>query len=337
MPNHIAVIVAGSWGTALAKILSDNHHDVILWSRNEEQVREINTYHTNQRFLKDVVIPSQIQATSSMKQAIEGAKAVIIVAPSSATRDVAKAILPHLHSDTLVIHGTKGFETTSLKRMSEVLAEELTVIPKDNIVVLSGPSHAEEVIHQSPTTVVVASYDLFAAQRAQELFMNSYFRVYTNSDIIGVEIAGSLKNIIAIAAGIIDGLGFGDNAKAALVTRGLAEMKRLGMAMGSNPHTFAGLAGIGDLLVTCTSKHSRNWRAGYMLAQNNSLAEISEHMGMVIEGVKTTKAAFELAHQYQVNMPITNELHQVLFESKAPNKAIQDLMSRIKTHEIEDI
>lgn len=336
MANHIAVLVAGSWGTALAQVLTDNGHQVLLWSRNEAQVHEINDMHHNHRFLPDTILSSNLKATSSIAQAVTDANAVVIVAPSSAMREVVRSIQPFIRSDTLVIHGTKGFETGSLKRMSEVIVEELPNWDGSKIVVLSGPSHAEEVIHQSPTTVVVASQHSPSAELAQELFMNTYFRVYTNPDVIGVEIAGSLKNIIAIAAGIIDGLGFGDNAKAALVTRGLAEMKRLGIVMGGNPHTFAGLSGIGDLVVTCTSKHSRNWRAGYMLAQDLDLAEITVQMGMVIEGVKTTQATYALSQKYAVDMPITNQLYQVLFEKKRPKQAIQDLMVRLRTHEFEE-
>jgi glycerol-3-phosphate dehydrogenase (NAD(P)+) len=330
-------MVAGSWGTALASVLAHNHHDVILWSRNEAQVSEINERHSNHRFLKDIQLSSRIKATTSMSVALEKATVVLIVAPSSSMREVANAMRPFVNRDSLIIHGTKGFETDSLKRMSEVIADELQLIDSREIVVLSGPSHAEEVIHLRPTTVVVAAQDLHAAQRAQDLFMNTFFRVYTNPDVIGVEVAGSLKNIIAICAGLIDGLDLGDNAKAALVTRGLAEISRLGVAMGANSHTFAGLSGIGDLIVTCTSQHSRNWRAGFLLAQNMELEQVVQQMGMVIEGIKTTKAAFQLASKHHVEMPITRELYNVLFEHKSPKLALQDLMGRIRTHEIEEV
>ncbi len=337
LSNHIAVIVAGSWGTALATVLADNHHDVIMWSRNEDQVHEINTTHTNNRYLHQSILSPRITATTSLQHAIEGASTVLLVAPSSGMRDVARAILPFVRSDMLIVHGTKGFETDSLQRMTEVLADIWPHIDHRKIVVLSGPSHAEEVIRKCPTTVVVAAADLHSAQKAQDIFMNAYFRVYTNSDVVGVELAGSLKNIIAIGAGLIDGLGFGDNAKAALMTRGLAEISRLGNAMGANPHTFAGLSGIGDLIVTCTSKHSRNWRAGHMLAQDVSLEQVITQMGMVIEGIKTTKAAYQLSVKHQIDMPITRELYHVLFEHKSPKHAVQDLMGRIRTHEIEEI
>lgn len=335
--GKIAVLVAGSWGTAIASVLAENGREVFLWSRNVQQVEEINTEHRNRRFLNDAVLSPLIRATTSMEEAVKGAVAVVVVAPSSAMREIASALKSYIHDYTLLIHATKGFESGSLKRMSEVLADELTSYDPGRIVVLSGPSHAEEVIERCPTTVVVASHEKSAAEQAQDLLNNSYFRVYTNPDVVGVEVGGALKNIIALGAGLSDGLGFGDNAKAALLTRGLAEMARLGTAMGASPLTFAGLAGIGDLVVTCTSRHSRNWRAGSMLAQGLSLNEVLTKMGMVVEGVKTTQAAYRLARQYGITMPITSELHQVLFDGKDPRTAVEDLMGRGPTHEIEEV
>ncbi|WP_248925410.1 NAD(P)H-dependent glycerol-3-phosphate dehydrogenase [Paenibacillus hamazuiensis] len=333
--RKVSVLVAGSWGTALASVLADNERDVTLWSRNGQQVDEINTSHTNIRFLPDVSLSPRIRATRSMEEAVSGAEAVIVVAPSAAMKDVASAMRPFLQPETLLIHATKGFEAESLDRMSTVIAKALPEYDSRRIVVLSGPSHAEEVIRRSPTTVVVASELPDAAEHAQDLLINSYFRVYTNSDVVGVEVGGALKNIIALGAGLSDGLGFGDNAKAALVTRGLAEISRLGSAMGGNPLTFSGLAGVGDLIVTCTSKHSRNWRAGSMLAQGLSLDEVLARMGMVVEGVKTTQAAYRLARRYDVEMPIAAELHRVLFEGKPPRLAVEDLMGRDRTRELE--
>ncbi|TJY44360.1 NAD(P)H-dependent glycerol-3-phosphate dehydrogenase [Cohnella pontilimi] len=335
--KRTAVLVAGSWGTALARVLADNGHQVNLWTRNPQQAEEINTKRRNEKYLPGAELPSGMKATADIAQALEGADLALFVAPSSAMRDVARMAAPHLSSDTLVIHATKGFETGSRKRMSTVLAEELD---KDErcVVVLSGPSHAEEVINRQPTTVVVASKDSACAEAAQDFFMNeAYFRVYTNPDLIGVETAGAVKNIIALGAGLSDGLGFGDNAKAALITRGLAEIARLGSAMGANPLTFAGLAGVGDLIVTCTSPHSRNWRAGSMLAKGLPLAEVLERMGMVVEGVRSTKAVHELAAHYGVEMPITEQLFSVLFEGKSPEQAVGDLMGRVRRHEIEEI
>ena len=331
--SKAAVLVAGSWGTALASVLADNGLEVSLWSRNREQVEEINTRHTNRRYLPEAVLHERIRATTSMQEALEGAGAVIFAAPSQAMRDVARQARACLPEDAILIHATKGFEAESLKRMSDVLAEELG--PKARgLVVLSGPSHAEEVIRRNPTTVVVASESSRACEAAQDLLINPYFRVYTNPDVIGVEVGGALKNIIALGAGLSDGLGYGDNAKAALMTRGLAEIARLGAKLGANPLTFLGLAGVGDLVVTCTSRHSRNWRAGYMLAQGKPADEVQKEMGMVVEGIRTTKAAFVLSGTHGVDMPITSELHHVLFEGKSPRTAVEDLMGRSKTHEI---
>jgi len=331
-----AVLVAGSWGTALAAVLADNGADVAVWTRRAEQAEEINRLRTNRKFLPETVLPERIAATTSIASALSGAGTVLLAAPTSAMREVARLARPHLPDGCDVIHVAKGFEAVSLKRMTEVIAEELPQIDPGRIVVLSGPSHAEEVIRRCPTTVVVAAGRLEAAERAQDLLINSYFRVYTNPDVVGVEVAGALKNIIALGAGLSDGLGFGDNAKAALVTRGLAEIARLGVAMGANPLTFSGLAGVGDLVVTCTSRHSRNWRAGYMLGQGKRLEDVLREMGMVVEGVKTTQAAYALSRRYGVSMPITEQLHAVLFAGKSPLDAVRELMGRGRAREIEE-
>ncbi|MFE4572241.1 NAD(P)H-dependent glycerol-3-phosphate dehydrogenase [Paenibacillus chitinolyticus] len=337
MTKHVSVLVAGSWGTALASVLAANDLDVTIWTRNAGQAEEINTLHTNSRYLQDIALSPRIRATTSIREAIENKDAVVFVVPSAGMREVASQVREFLSPDTLVIHATKGFESLTLKRMTTVLAEELPQCDPGRIVVLSGPSHAEEVIRECPTTVVVASPTIEAAEAAQDLFINSYFRVYTNPDVTGVEVGGALKNIIALGAGLSDGLRFGDNAKAALLTRGLAEIARLGAEMGANPMTFAGLAGIGDLVVTCTSTHSRNWKAGYLLGQGEPLDQVLDKMGMVVEGVKTTKSAYALAQEYGVTMPITSELHHVLFEGKTPRAAVEDLMGRGRTHEIEEV
>lgn len=236
----------------------------------------------------------------------------------------------------LFVHVSKGIEPDSLKRISEMISDELPASGVDAIVVLSGPSHAEEVVLQYPTTITAASENLEAAKKVQDLFMNNYFRVYTNDDVIGVEIGAALKNVIALGAGIVDGLGYGDNAKAALITRGLAEISRLGISLGAEPYTFSGLTGMGDLIVTCTSVHSRNWRAGNMLGKGASLDTVLEEMGMVVEGVRTTKAAHQLAKKQQVDMPITEALYSVLFENENPKDAVDILMLRTKKHELED-
>ncbi|MBW7473462.1 NAD(P)H-dependent glycerol-3-phosphate dehydrogenase [Paenibacillus oenotherae] len=330
------VLVAGSWGTALAAVLADNNYDVTLWTRNEQQANEINHEHRNSKFLTDAVLPDLIRATTDMAEAVTGAELVLFAAPSSAMRAVARQAAPYIDEATLCIHATKGFESESLKRMTTVLAEELACDP-NRLVVLSGPSHAEEVVRRQPTTVVVASASQEAAERAQDAFITPHFRVYTNTDVVGVEVAGAIKNIIALGAGLSDGLGFGDNAKAALLTRGLAEISRLGMAMGANPLTFSGLAGVGDLVVTCTSRHSRNWRAGSMLAEGLALDVVLDRMGMVVEGVRTTKAAHALSAQFGVVMPITEQLYKVLFENQSPRTAVEDLMGRGRTHEMEEL
>lgn len=334
MSEKAAVLVAGSWGTALASVLADKGIDVNIWTRNEAQCREINERHTNERFLPGVVLPSNLVAVTDMETAVRGASSVVIVAPSSAAREVARSLKPYWSENMLVVHATKGFETESLKRISTVISEELEC-EEGRIVVLSGPSHAEEVVKRCPTTVVVASLDDKEAAKAQDLFMHSYFRVYTNRDMLGAELAGAFKNIIALGAGMSDGLGYGDNAKAALLTRGLAEITRIGVEMGANPLTFAGLAGVGDLVVTATSKHSRNWRAGFMLGEGTPLDEVLSSMGMVVEGIRTTKAAHTISEKYQVQMPIASQLYHVLFEEMNPKTAVEALMGRDRKTEME--
>ncbi|MFD2672880.1 NAD(P)H-dependent glycerol-3-phosphate dehydrogenase [Marinicrinis sediminis] len=336
MTKKAAVLVAGSWGTALASVLADNQYAVQMWTRNEQQANEINCNHTNPRFLPDVVLSSAISATTDMEEAMQDAELVLVAAPSHAMREVVKQCKPYYRKGMLIVHATKGFEPGTLKRMSEVIIEELPDC-RSELSVLSGPSHAEEVIQKSPTTIVIASYNKASAERTQDAFITPYFRVYTNPDMTGVEVGGALKNIIAVCTGLANGLGLGDNAKAALMTRGLAEMGRLGMAMGAHPLTFAGLAGVGDLIVTCTSQHSRNWRAGYMLGQGKALQDVLSSMGMVVEGVKTTQAAYQLSRLYKVEMPITDQLYEVLWNGKNPKTAVEDLMGRMKTHEMEEV
>ncbi|MFC7442142.1 NAD(P)H-dependent glycerol-3-phosphate dehydrogenase [Laceyella putida] len=337
MKGRVAVLGAGSWGTVLAAVLADNGHEVTLWARRDEQAKEIDQAHTNRKYLPDVTLPVTMRATSSLAEALVDKEAVLFAVPSHSMREIAREARQWMTKDMLVIHAAKGFEIDTWKRMSEVLAEELGTEHKEGITVLSGPSHAEEVIRRCPTTVVVASQAEQAAERAQMLFMNSYFRVYTNPDVIGVEVGGALKNIIALAAGLVDGLEFGDNARAALITRGLAEIARLGKAMGAEPITFVGLAGVGDLVVTCTSRHSRNWRAGHMISQGKKLDEVLRSMGMVVEGVRTTKAAYMLKDRYRVEMPIAEQLYAVLFAEKEPAQAVKELMGRGRTQELEEI
>ena len=334
--EKITVLGAGSWGTALAMVLANNNHDCLLWSHRGDQATEINTEHTNKKYLPDTILPANLSATSEFQQAIQFADVIVIAVPTKAIREVCQNMVPFLNDKKLFVHVSKGIEPDSLKRITEMIEEELPVDMTEAIVVLSGPSHAEEVVLKHPTTITVASENMDAAEKVQDLFMNNYFRVYTNDDVIGVEIGAALKNVIALAAGIVDGLGYGDNAKAALITRGLAEISRLGISLGAQPYTFSGLTGMGDLIVTCTSVHSRNWRAGNMLGKGASLETVLEEMGMVVEGVRTTKAAFQLATKQQVDMPITEALYSVLFEHVNPKEAVDILMHRTKKHELED-
>ena len=333
----IAVVGAGSWGTALAMVLADNSHEVRLWSHNEVQVKEINDCHTNNKYLPEIVLPDLIVGYASLHEALDGVDTVILAVPTKAIREVLGKIRGVISSPITIAHVSKGIEPDTLLRISEMIKEEMPKELLQDVVVLSGPSHAEEVSLRHPTTVTVSSENMAAAEKIQDLFINHNFRVYTNSDVIGVEIGGALKNIIALAAGITDGLGYGDNAKAALMTRGLAEIARLGTKMGANPLTFSGLTGIGDLIVTCTSVHSRNWRAGNLLGKGKTLDEVLDNMGMVVEGVRTTKAAYQLAKKYNVNMPITAALYDVLFNGKNAKDAVDVLMARGKTHEMEDL
>lgn len=335
--SKIAVLGSGSWGTALSLVLGDNNHEVRLWGRSQEQVDEINNQRRNVRYLPDVELPDTIHAFTDLAKTIEDVEVVVLVVPTKAMREVLKQVRNHLNKAVLFVHASKGIEPETHLRISEIIEEEIPQDQRTSIAVLSGPSHAEEVSRRQPTTVTCSSLDMSSAEEVQDLFMNASFRVYTNPDLIGVEIGGSLKNIIAIGAGMTNGLGFGDNAKAALMTRGLAEIARLGMKLGANPLTFAGLTGLGDLIVTCTSVHSRNWRAGNMLGKGKTLEEVLEEMGMVVEGIRTTKAAYQLAEQTGVEMPITKELYQVLFHDKTPEEAVSELMGRVKKHEVEDL
>lgn len=334
--EKVSVYGAGSWGTALSYVLAQNNHDLLLWTHRAEQAEEINN-HTNNRYLKGIELPENLKATSDLTSAVEHADVHVLAVPTKAIREVCADIKERLNKKVLFVHVSKGIEPDSLKRISEIIREEIPEQWIEDVVVLSGPSHAEEVVLEHPTTVTAACENTKSAERVQDLFMNHYFRVYTNADVIGVEIGGALKNIIALAVGITDGLGYGDNAKAAIITRGLSEIARLGVKMGATPLTFSGLTGVGDLIVTCTSPHSRNWRAGNMLGKGKTLEEVLEEMGMVVEGIRTTKAAHQLAKVHEVPMPITNSLYAVLFEGVSTDKAVENLMGRMKKNEMEDL
>lgn len=334
---QIAVIGGGGWGTALACLLAGKGYSVRLWARRPEHAVALNTTRENARYLPGVRIPENVTATASLAQALDGVTVAVFAVPSHAFREVLKAALPDIPPATCIVNAAKGIEETTLLRLSEVYAAEAGPKARDRYAVLSGPSHAEEVGRGQPTAIVSASQNARTAEFVQELFMAPFFRVYTNDDVVGVELGGALKNIIALSAGICEGIGFGDNAKAALMTRGLAEITRLGLRLGANPLTFAGLAGLGDLIVTCTSMHSRNRRAGIKIGQGKSLKETLAAVGMVVEGVRTTRAAYSLARNLNVQMPITTETHRVLFEGLAPLDAAKNLMGRARTREIEEV
>lgn len=335
--EKVAIIGAGSWGTAISFVLAENGHDCLLWARRPEQSEEINSSHTNNSYLPGISLPENLKSTSDLNKAAQHGEIIVLAVPTKAIRELCSELNRMDISPKLVVHVSKGIEPDSLKRISEMIKEEISSDKLQSVVVLSGPSHAEEVVLHQPTTVTAASEEIDAAEKIQDLFMNNNFRVYTNPDIIGVEIGAALKNVIALSAGISDGLGYGDNAKAALITRGLAEISRLGVKMGANPQTFSGLTGLGDLIVTCTSVHSRNWRAGNMLGQGKTLDEVTSGMGMVIEGVRTAKATHQLAALYNVSMPLTEALYSVLFEGVDPKQAVDQLMNRMKKHEVEDL
>lgn len=338
MSNKIAVLGAGSWGSVLANLLVGNNEEVMLWSRDSEQVVTMNRWHINPQYMKDFKYSPDLKATDDMEEAVRDAEYILMVIPTKGLREVAgnlNEILVKLDQKPLLIHATKGLEQETYKRPSQMLAEEIDEDHRQDIVVLSGPSHAEDVAIQDMTAVTAACANLAAAERVQKLFSNNFFRVYTNDDVIGAEFGGALKNIIAIGAGALQGLGYKDNARAALITRGLAEIRRLGVAFGANPFTFIGLSGVGDLVVTATSKNSRNWRAGYQLGQGRQLEDVISNMGMVIEGIYTAKAAYELAQKRNVKMPITEALYRVLYEGEDIETAITNLMSRKATSEME--
>ena len=326
----IGVIGSGSFGTAIAALLGRKGYDVLLWSFKENEAELIEKERENKEFLKGVKLSDNVHCTNDIQKTVENAEIVVTVVPSFATRETAKKLAPHIKDGQIMVNLSKGLENDSLKRLSEVYQEE---IPQARIAVMSGPSHAEEVGVGLPTTNVVACEDVEIAKKIQDIFMDETFRVYYSDDVVGVELGGALKNVIALCAGISDGLGYGDNTKAALMTRGMAEIKRLGVKMGGKPDTFSGLSGIGDLIVTCTSMHSRNRRAGILLGKGKNLYETLEEIHMVVEGVHTAKAAYELSRKYEVNMPIVKEANSILFEDKNAKQAVLELMTREKTFE----
>ncbi len=333
--KKLCVIGSGSWGTAMAKMLYNKGHKVSVWSYKKEEAEAIKRDKENKEFLAGVEIPNEILITNDMQEAVGGCEFLVVAVPSKFVRSTISDFRPFINKNQIIVNLAKGFEDNTLLRLSEVIED---ILPENKICILSGPSHAEEVSREIPTTVVAAAKEISVAEYVQDVFMTETFRIYTNTDVIGVELGGALKNVIALAAGICDGMGYGDNTKAALMTRGLTEIARLGVKMGADKYTFNGLTGIGDLIVTCTSMHSRNRRAGILIGQGKSLNEALEEVHMVVEGVLNAKAAYSLAKKYNVNTPIINQVYLALFEGKNPHDAVYDLMTRDKKteHERED-
>ena len=332
MKNKVGVIGAGSWGTALAKVLTDNGHDVVIYSRNTAVIDELNRFGTNKRYLSDLKINKPLIGTCHLEEAIKDMDYIVLSIPSQNLREILEKIKPYYDERATFINTSKGIELGTLKTMDQVIRD---VFPEAKNGILSGPSHAEEVVLNMPTSIVSAGSDFLVAERIQRLFMNSYFRVYTNEDYLGVQLGGALKNIFALSIGLIDGLGFGDNPKAAIITRGVLELSRLGIAMGGEMKTFFGLSGMGDLIVTATSPHSRNRQAGILLGKGYSLEETLKKIGMIVESIYTTKSAYALSLKYGIEMPITKEIYHILYENYDVADSTERLMNRKMKSEFE--
>ena len=320
----IGIVGSGSWGIALAVLLYNNGHHVSVWSALPEEITEMKTtgrHHT----LPDLVLPDAMMFTESLEEVMKDKDVLVTAVPSVYVRSTAQKMKPYCREGQIIVNVAKGIEESTLKTLSEILEEEL---PMADVAVLSGPSHAEEVSKGLPTTCVAGAHSKKTAEYVQSVFMSEAFRVYTSPDMQGIELGGSLKNVIALAAGIADGLGYGDNTKAALITRGIAEIARLGVKMGGAIESFTGLTGIGDLIVTCASVHSRNRKAGYLIGQGMSMQEAMDEVKMVVEGVYSTKAAVKLGKEYGVSLPIIDKVNEVLFEGKDPREAVNELMLR---------
>lgn len=330
---NIGVIGSGSWGSAIGNLLATIGHDVHMYTRSDEQYRRMKEYGDNPHYLKDFHFAPSVQFHCDFDEAVRDRDVIVLAVPTAAIRETMEKIREN-GSRAIIVNLAKGLEQRSHLRVSEIAK---AILPQNPFVVLSGPSHAEEVAKLLPTTVLVCSENKDIALKVQDLFTYDAFRVYVQDDMIGVEIGGALKNIIALGAGLSDGLGYGDNAKAALMTRGIAEIQRLGIALGAKPVTFQGLSGIGDLIVTCTSVHSRNWQFGNRIGKGMDVEEAIEDIGQVVEGYKTTKAAYELAKDMGIEMPITEKLYKVLYGGLEPRRAVLDLMQRPNKHENEKI
>lgn len=326
----IGMIGAGSWGIALSKVLADNGHHVVVWSIVEEEIQMLREHHEHLDKLPGVKLPDSIEFTTDISQAIREMDLIVLAVPSVFTRSTAKRMAEYVAKGQIIVCVAKGIEEDTLMTLSDIVEQE---IPAATVAVMCGPSHAEEVGIGLPTTVVAGAHKRETAEKIQDIFMNSVFRVYTSPDVLGMELGGSLKNVIALAAGMADGLGYGDNTKAALITRGIAELTRLATKMGACEETLSGLTGIGDLIVTCQSRHSRNRKAGMLMGQGMSMEEATKEVKMVVEGIYSAKAALALAKKYQVSMPIIEGVNRVLFENEKASSVVESLMMRDKKSE----
>lgn len=331
---RIGIVGAGSWGTALAVVLDKNGHQVTLWSVIEAEIAMLKEKHEQTEKLPGVILSDKIVFTTDIEETVCGMDAVILAVPSPYTRSTAKMMAPYIRQNQIIVSVAKGIEEDTLMTLSDIIEEE---IPAADVAVLCGPSHAEEVGRGVPTAVVAGAKSRKTAEYIQGIFMNEVFRVYTSPDVLGMELGGALKNVIALAAGMADGLGYGDNSKAALITRGIAEVTRLALVMGAKMETISGLTGIGDLIVTCASKHSRNRKAGMLIGQGYTMQQAMDEVKMVVEGVYSAKAAIALAKKYQVSMPLIEHVNEVLFENKPAKDAVSELMLRDKKVEHADL
>lgn len=334
MSNKVTFLGGGSFGSALSIMLAKKGLEVNIWDRDKTVIEDINIKRENIRYLPNITIPYNVKGFISIEEAVKDSDFIVLAVPSHVVRSLSRQIKDIIKENQIIINIAKGIEEDTHLRLSEIIEQE---IPSNQVVILSGPSHAEEVANDIPTVVVVTSKHMKAAEKVQNLFMTNKFRVYTNDDIVGIEIGGAVKNIIALAAGISDGIGYGDNTKAALMTRGMSEIIRIGTKLGGKKETFSGLTGMGDLIVTCTSMHSRNRRAGILIGKGLSSEEAIKEIGMVVEGIKACNAFYKLKEELQVSMPITDILHKVIFEGLDPKYGVYELMSRDKKDEIYEI
>ncbi len=332
--SNVSILGAGTWGCAIAILLAGKGHDVTIWTKIEKEAQMLNENRKNLKNLPGAEMPEQVKITLNLEEACKNRDLIVMAVASPYIRSTSYIAKPFIKRGQIIVNVSKGIEDGTLYTLSEVLKDEL---PQADIAVLSGPSHAEEVSRGVPTTIVVGARTKETAHFIQDIFITEVFRVYTSPDIIGIELGGSLKNVIALAAGVVDGLGFGDNTKAALMTRGMAEISRLGMRMGGKIETFAGLSGFGDLFVTCTSKHSRNWNAGYLMGQGKTMEEAMMEVNQVVEGVNSAKAALALAKRNHVEMPIVEQINLVLFEGKTTRDALADLLMRDRGNEYKSL